>query len=213
MRLKASSKKARLGVETKPNMTYEMEGRNIMARSLSELKGTKTEKNLLEAFAGESQAHTKYQFYAKQAKKDGYVQISDLFAETSANEKVHAKQWFKFLHEGNIPTTEINLADAAAGENYEWTDMYKRMAEEAREEGFTQVAAKFELVGKIEASHEERFRKLLHNVEEGIVFTRDGDTIWQCKECGHLHIGKNPPKVCPVCAHPQEYFFPRVENY
>lgn len=184
-----------------------------MARDLSELKGTKTEKNLQEAFAGESQATNKYSYYASAAKKEGYVQIADIFMETSANEREHAKQWFKFLHDGGVPTTAVNLKDAAAGENGEWTDMYKRMAEEAKEEGFTQIAAKFELVGAIEKAHEERYLKLLANVEGGIVFSAEGDTMWQCHECGHLVIGKNPPAICPVCAHDQGYFFKRAVNY
>lgn len=185
-----------------------------MARDLKELKGTKTEKNLQDAFAGESQATNKYSYFAGKAKKDGYVQIADIFTETSLNERMHAKQWFKYLCEGgDVPSTEQNLEAAAAGENFEWTDMYKRMAEEADEEGFTQIAAKFRLVGEIERKHEERYLKLLKNIKDGIVFSRDGDTIWQCRECGHLHIGKNPPKVCPVCGHPQSYFFIRKENY
>ncbi len=184
-----------------------------MARDLKELKGTKTEKNLQDAFAGESMACAKYSYYASKAKKDGYVQMADIFTETSLNERMHAKQWFKFLHDGDVPTTEQNLKDAAEGEHYEWTDMYKRMAEEAYEEGFTQIAKKFELVGAIEAKHEERYLKLLENIEEGIVFSRDGDRVWQCKECGHLVIGKSAPKICPVCQHPQAYFFLRAENY
>lgn len=184
-----------------------------MARDLKELKGTKTEKNLQEAFAGESMATNKYSYFASAAKKEGYLQIADLFTETSLNERMHAKQWFKFLHEGDVPVTTANLKAAAEGENYEWTDMYVRMAAEAREEGFTQIAAKFDLVAAIEKSHEARYLKLLENVETGIVFSRDGDTIWQCRECGHLVVGKNPPKVCPVCAHPEGYFFIRATNY
>lgn len=180
---------------------------------MKDLKGTKTEKNLMEAFAGESQAHTKYEYYASQAKKDGYVQISEIFSETSRNEKEHAKLWFKYLHGGGVPTTTVNLADAAAGENYEWTDMYDRFAKEAREEGFIEIAAKFELVGKIEKAHEERYRKLLSNIEDAVVFSRDGDAIWQCINCGHIVIGKKAPEICPTCNHPQSYFQLKPENY
>ena len=180
---------------------------------MKELKGTKTEKNLMTAFAGESQAYTKYGYYASQAKKDGYVQISEIFAETAGNEKEHAKLWFKYLHGGSVPATTDNLADAAAGENYEWTDMYERFAKEAREEGFTEIAAKFALVGAIEKAHEERYRKLLANIEGGLVFSRDGDAIWQCINCGHIVIGKKAPEVCPTCNHPQSYFKLRRENY
>lgn len=179
---------------------------------MKELKGTKTEANLMEAFAGECQAHTKYKYYASKAKKDGYVQIGALFEETANNEKEHAKIWFKLLHDG-IPTTTDNLADAAAGENYEWTDMYDRMAKEAKEEGFTQIAALFTMVGKIEKEHEERYRKLLANIEDGLVFSKDEEMIWQCANCGHIVIGKKAPEVCPVCAHPQSYFQVRAENY
>ncbi len=184
-----------------------------MARDIKELKGTKTEKNLQEAYAGESQATNKYSYYASQARKEGYEQIGDIFMETSHNEREHAKQWFKYLHEGEIPVTTVNLTDAAAGEHYEWTDMYARMAAEAREEGFTQIAAKFEMVAAIENGHEQRYLKLLQNINEGIVFSRDGDTVWQCKECGHVVVGKNPPKVCPVCGHAQAFFAMRVINY
>lgn len=180
---------------------------------MKELKGTKTEKNLQAAFAGESQAHTKYQYYASRAKKDGYVQMADIFEETSRNEKEHAKLWFKYLHGGDIPSTEANLSDAAAGENYEWTDMYATFAKEAREEGFTEIAAKFEMVGAIEREHENRYRKLLGNIEQGIVFSRDGDCVWQCANCGHIVIGKKAPAVCPVCAHPQSFFQIKAENY
>ena len=184
-----------------------------MARDIKELKGTKTEKNLQEAFAGESMATNKYSYYASQAKKDGYVQISDIFTETSLNERQHAKQWFKYLSEGEIPITTDNLKAAAEGEHFEWTDMYKRMAAEAKEEGFTQIAKKFELVGEIERKHEERYLKLLENIKSGIVFSRDGDAIWQCRECGHIVIGKEPPKVCPVCSHPEAYFALKAQNY
>ena len=180
---------------------------------MKELKGTKTEKNLQAAFAGESQAHTKYQYYASRAKKDGYVQMADIFEETSRNEKEHAKLWFKYLHGGDIPSTEANLSDAAAGENYEWTDMYATFAKEAREEGFTEIAAKFEMVGAIEREHENRYRKLLGNIEQGIVFSREGDCVWQCANCGHIVIGKKAPAVCPVCAHPQSFFQIKAENY
>ncbi len=178
-----------------------------------ELKGSRTEANLQAAFAGESQARNKYTYYASKARKEGYVQIAEIFEETANNEKEHAKIWFKELHGGEMPDTVANLNDAAAGENYEWTDMYKGFAETAREEGFTRIAALFELVGKIEKTHEERYRKLLANVEGGLVFSRDGDMIWECGNCGHIVVGKNAPKMCPVCAHPQAYFKLRAENY
>ena len=177
------------------------------------IKGTKTEKNLMEAFAGESQARNKYSYYASQAKKDGYVQIAALFEETANNEKEHAKIWFKLLHDGKVPTTEINLADAAAGENYEWTDMYDRMAKEAAEEGFNEIAALFRGVAKIEKEHEERYRKLLANIEGGLVFSRDEEMIWQCSNCGHIVIGKKAPELCPVCKHPRDYFQIKANNY
>ena len=180
---------------------------------IMDLKGSKTERNLMEAFAGESQARNKYDYYAGQARKDGYQQIANLFEETAGNERMHAKIWFKYLMGGEIPKTEANLVDAAAGEHFEWTDMYARMAEEAREEGFIEIAKKFEMVAAIEKEHEERYKKLLENIEGGLVFSRDGDTIWKCLECGHIVIGKNPPKVCPVCAHPQSFFEVRAENY
>ena len=180
---------------------------------MANLKGTKTEANLMTAFAGESQAHTKYQYYASKAKKDGYVQIGRLFEETSNNEKEHAKIWFKLLHGEGIPSTIENLKDAADGENYEWTDMYATFAKEAREEGFDHIAFLFEEVGKIEKEHEARYRKLLANIEDGIVFSRDGDMMWQCSNCGHIVIGKQAPEVCPVCAHPQAYFELKAENY
>ena len=178
-----------------------------------ELKGTRTEANLMAAFAGESQARNKYTYYASKAKKDGYVQIASIFEETAANEKEHAKIWFKLLHGGSIPGTLDNLADAAAGENYEWTDMYARFAEEARAEGFDQIAYLFEEVGKIEKEHEERYRKLIANIEGGLVFSRDGDCIWQCGNCGHIVVGQKAPDVCPVCDHPQSYFQIKAENY
>ena len=180
---------------------------------MANLKGTKTEANLMTAFAGESQAHTKYQYYASKAKKDGYVQIGRLFEETSKNEKEHAKIWFKLLHGKGIPSTIENLKDAADGENYEWTDMYATFAKDAREEGFDDIAFLFEEVGKIEKEHEARYRKLLANIEDGIVFSRDGDMMWQCSNCGHIVIGKQAPEVCPVCAHPQAYFELKAENY
>jgi len=178
-----------------------------------ELKGSKTEQNLRTAFAGESQAHTKYLYYASKAKKDGYVQIGKIFEETAANEKEHAKIWFKYLHDGAVPSTEVNLADAAAGENYEWTDMYAGFAVTAREEGFNELATLFEKVGAIEKLHEERYRKLLNNVKEALVFSRDEDAIWECSNCGHIVIGKKAPEMCPVCKHPQSYFQLRAENY
>ena len=177
-----------------------------------DLKGTKTEKNLMAAFAGESQAYTKYTYYASKAKKDGYVQIGNLFAETAANEKEHAKIWFKLLHDG-MPATLNNLADAANGENYEWTDMYAGFAADAKAEGFDHIAFLFEEVAKIEKEHEERYRKLIENIEGGLVFSRDGDSIWKCSNCGHIVVGKNAPEVCPVCAHPQSYFELKAENY
>ena len=177
-----------------------------------ELKGSKTEKNLMAAFAGESQAHTKYQYYASKAKKDGYVQISQIFEETAHNEKEHAKIWFKLLHNG-MPDTVTNLNDAANGENYEWTDMYAQFAADAKAEGFDNIAFLFEEVGKIEKEHEERYRKLIENIEGGLVFSRDGDRIWKCENCGHIVIGPSAPEVCPVCAHPQAYFAIKAENY
>lgn len=180
---------------------------------MKELKGTKTEKNLQIAFAGESQARNKYSFYASKAKKDGYEQIAALFEETAQNEKEHAKLWFKYLHGGEIADTMTNLQDAADGENYEWTDMYATMAKEAREEGFTEIAAKFELVAAIEKHHEERYLKLLQNIKDGIVFSRDGDRIWKCRNCGHIVIGQQAPKICPTCNHPQSYFEIDAQNY
>ena len=178
---------------------------------MKELKGTKTEKNLWEAFAGESQARNKYTYFASKAKKDGYVQIAKIFEETAANEKEHAEIWFKLLN--GIGSTAENLKSAAEGENYEWTDMYDQMAKDAREEGFDHIAFLFEEVGKIEKEHEERYRKLLANVEGGLVFSRDGDMIWQCSNCGHIHVGKQAPEVCPVCVHPKAYFQIKAENY
>ena len=180
---------------------------------MPELKGTKTEANLKEAFAGESEARNKYSYYASQAKKDGYNQIAAIFEETAANEKEHAKLWFKLLHDGKVPDTLTNLNDAASGENYEWTDMYDRMAKEAEEEGFIEIAAKFRGVAAVEKEHEARYKKLIENIEGGLVFSRDGDTIWQCLNCGHIVIGKKAPELCPVCVHPQAYFQIKPENY
>ncbi len=176
------------------------------------LKGSKTEANLLAAFAGESQARNKYTYYASKAKKEGYEQIAKLFLETADNEKEHAKIWFKLLHDG-IPGTAENLADAAAGENYEWTDMYATFAKEAKEEGFDRIAWLFEAVGRIEKEHEERYRALLKNVEENKVFAKDGEMVWICSNCGHIHVGKSAPEVCPVCEHPKAYFQLVAKNY
>jgi len=178
-----------------------------------ELKGSRTEQNLQAAFAGESQARNKYTYYASKARKEGYNQIADLFEETANNEKEHAKIWFKLLHDGEVPTTSVNLLDAAEGENYEWTDMYAEFARVAKEEGFTRIAFLFEKVGEIEKHHEERYRKLLANVEGDLVFSRDGDTVWQCANCGHIVVGKKAPVKCPVCDHPQAYFQELAQNY
>ena len=178
-----------------------------------ELKGSKTEQNLMTAFAGESQARNKYTYFASKAKKEGYEQIAAIFQETADNEKEHAKMWFKLLNGGEIGTTAENLNAAADGENYEWTDMYAEFAKIAKEEGFDHIAYLFEEVGKIEKEHEERYRKLLKNVEDKLVFTKDGDSIWQCRNCGHIVIGKSAPEVCPVCNHPQSYFEIKKENY
>jgi len=178
-----------------------------------ELKGSKTEQNLLTAFAGESQARNKYTYFASKAKKDGYEQIAAIFEETANNEKEHAKMWFKELNGGDVPSTSENLLTAAEGENYEWTDMYEGFAKVAREEGFEAIARKFEAVGRIEKHHEERFRKLLSNIEDKKVFSKDGEAIWICRNCGHVVIGKEAPKVCPVCAHPQSFFEVKSENY
>ena len=178
-----------------------------------ELKGSKTEQNLMAAFAGESQARNKYTYFASKAKKDGYEQIAAIFEETANNEKEHAKMWFKELHGGEVPSTIENLEAAADGENYEWTDMYEEFAKTAEEEGFKAIAAKFRAVGAIEKHHEERYRKLLENVKENLVFSKDGDRVWICRNCGHICVGKEAPKVCPVCAHPQSYFEVKAENY
>ena len=180
---------------------------------MKDLKGTKTEKNLQEAFAGESMARNKYTYFASKAKKDGYVQIAALFEETAKNEQEHAKLWYKYLNGNKINGTAQNLKDAAEGENFEWTNMYDRMAKEAREEGFDEIADQFEGVAAIEKHHEERYLKLLKNVEEKQVFSKDGDCIWQCSNCGHIVVGKQAPEVCPVCNHPQSYFQIEAQNY
>ena len=177
-----------------------------------ELKGSQTEKNLQTAFAGESQARNKYTYFASKAKKDGYEQIAAIFEETANNEKEHAKMWFKLLN-GGIGTTEENLKAAAEGENYEWTDMYDGFAKTAREEGFDAIAKLFEGVAAIEKHHEERYRKLLKNIEDSVVFSRDGDCVWQCSNCGHIVVGQKAPELCPVCAHPKSYFELHAENY
>ena len=178
-----------------------------------ELKGSRTEANLLTAFSGESQARNKYTFYASKAKKEGYEQIAAIFEETANNEKEHAKIWFKYLHDGGIASTVENLADAAAGENYEWTEMYKEFAKVAREEGFKEIATVMDLIASVEKSHEERYRKLLSNLKEDIVFKCDEETVWVCRNCGYIHIGKSAPQVCPACKHPQAYFERKAENY
>ena len=178
-----------------------------------ELKGSKTEANLLAAFAGESQARNKYTYYASKAKKEGYEQIAAIFEETAGNEKEHAKIWFKQLHDGEVPSTIENLKDAAAGENYEWTDMYATFAKEAREEGFDKIAFLFEEVGKIEKHHEERFMKLIGNIEDDMVFKKGEEIVWICRNCGYVYVGKEAPKVCPVCAHPQSYFEKKADNF
>lgn len=178
-----------------------------------ELKGSKTEQNLMTAFAGESQARNKYTYFASKAKKEGYEQIAAIFEETANNEKEHAKMWFKELHGGEVPSTVENLEAAADGENYEWTDMYEEFAKVAEEEGFKAIAAKFRGVGAIEKEHEERYRKLLENVKGDLVFSKEGEKIWICRNCGHVCVGKKAPKVCPVCAHPQSYFEVKADNY
>ena len=186
---------------------------SLLKEFFMELKGSKTEQNLMSAFAGESQARNKYTYYASKAKKDGYEQIAEIFEESANNEKEHAKLWFKLLHNGAVPSTVENLKDAASGENYEWTDMYDGFAKTAREEGFEHIAFLFEEVGKIEKEHETRFLKLLENINEGLVFSKEGDRIWKCRNCGHIVIGKSAPEVCPVCAHPQSYFEIKNDNY
>lgn len=178
-----------------------------------EFKGSRTQANLMAAFAGESQARNKYTYYASKAKQDGYEQIAAIFTETANNEKEHAEIWFKQLHDGSIPETAENLLDAAAGENYEWTEMYKEFEQVANEEGFTQIAALFKMVGAIEKEHEERFRTLSENLEKGLVFARSGEVVWLCRNCGHLHVGKQAPQMCPVCAHPRAFFEIKAENY
>lgn len=178
-----------------------------------ELKGSRTEANLMAAFAGETQARSKYTYYAEKAREDGFMQIANIFQETADNEKEHAKLWFKILHGGEIPYTLANLEDAAAGERFEWTDMYAKFAQEAKEEGFADIAALFEGVANIEKEHEDRYRKLITNMEGGLVFSRDGDCIWQCLNCGHIVIGKKAPMVCAVCSHKQSYFQIKPENY
>jgi len=180
---------------------------------MAELKGSKTEQNLKEAFAGESQAHTKYQYYASKAEKDGFVQIGAFFRETALNEKEHAKIWFKLLHGDDVPATTVNLKDAADGENFEWTKMYAGFAKTAKEEGLDKIAALFEMVGQIEKEHEERYRKLLANIEKGVVFARESEQTWQCGNCGHIVKGKNAPEICPVCKHPRAYFQLVPANY
>ncbi len=178
-----------------------------------ELKGSQTEKNLETAFAGESQARNKYTYFASRAKKEGFEQIASIFQETADNEKEHAELWFKYLHGGSVPTTVENLKDAAEGENYEWTEMYKEFAEVARKEGFLEIAAKFELVAKIEAEHEKRYLKLLENVKEGKVFVAPDVVVWKCRNCGHIHVGKAAPEVCPTCNHAKSFFELRAQNY
>ncbi len=179
-----------------------------------ELKGSKTEQNLMTAFAGESQARNKYTYFASKAKKEGYEQIAAVFEETANNEKEHAKMWFKELNGGAVPSTIENLKAAAEGENYEWTDMYAEFAKTAKEEGFDHIAYLFEEVGKIEKEHEERYLKLLDNINNDLVFkTNDNETVWICRNCGHVYVGKEAPKVCPVCAHPQSYFERKANNY
>jgi rubrerythrin len=180
---------------------------------MATLQGSQTEKNLWAAFAGESQARNKYTYYASKAKKDGYEQIAAAFSESAENEKEHAKIWFKILHDNKIPDTVVNLKDAASGENEEWMSMYPSFAKTAEEEGFASVAALFRMVGAIEKHHEERYRKLLGNIEKSLVFSRDGDQVWVCRNCGHVHIGKAAPELCPVCSHPQAYFEVKADNY
>ena len=178
-----------------------------------ELKGSRTEANLAAAFAGESQARNKYTFFAKKAREDGYEQIADLFEETAANEKAHAELWFRLLRGGELPDTKGCLEDAAGGEHFEWEEMYRDFAEKAREEGFAQIAFLFEAVAQVEKTHEQRFRTLIDNLDKGVVFSRDGDTVWQCRVCGHIYVGKQAPEVCPICTHPQAFFQIQAQNY
>lgn len=178
-----------------------------------DFKKSKTYKNMQVAFSGEAQAHMKYMYYASRAKKDGFEQIGAIFEETAGNEKEHAKIWFKYMHDGAVPDTHDNLKDAIAGEEYEWTDMYKKFAEEAREEGFDEIAEKFEGVGAIEKEHEERYAKLLENVERDAVFKSDKVTVWKCRNCGHIYVGEEAPEICPVCSHPRAFFEIRATNY
>lgn len=178
-----------------------------------ELKGSKTEANLMAAFAGESQARNKYTFYASQAKKEGYEQIAAIFEETANNEKEHAKLWFKYLHDGSVGKTHENLLDCAAGENYEWTEMYKGFAETAEQEGFKEIAATMRMIASVEKAHEERYRKLIHNLDEDIVFKRGDEVVWICRNCGYIHIGKTAPAICPACKHPQSFFEIKASNY
>lgn len=185
----------------------------LITNTMRDLKGTKTEANLREAYAGESMARTKYQFFADKARKDGFQQIAAIFEETVRNETAHAKMWFKLLEGGDIRDTADNLNEAAYGEHEEWTDMYPRMAREAEEEGFHELAVLFRGVAAIEKTHEERYRKLLENIENGIVFSRDGDRVWVCRNCGHIHIGKDAPQICPVCKHPQAFFEIEANNF
>ena len=180
---------------------------------MKNLKGTKTEANLMAAFAGESQARNKYNYYASKAKKEGYEQIAAIFEETAGNEKEHAKMWFKLLHNGEVPDTMTNLEDAANGENYEWTEMYANFAKEAEEEGFTDVARLFKAVAAIEKEHEERYKRLLENIKQERVFKKEESVVWVCRNCGHVHVGKTAPKVCPTCNHPQSYFEMKSVNY
>ena len=178
-----------------------------------EFNGSRTQANLMAAFAGESQASIKYGYYASAAKKEGYVQIADIFTETAGNEREHAKIWFKLLHDGKVPDTITNLKDAASGENYEWTEMYKEFADVAEEEGFTQIAATMRLIAAVEKSHEERYRKLIKNLEEDVVFKAGEETVWVCRNCGYIHVGTSAPAMCPACKHPQAFFERRAENY
>ena len=202
------------GTKTEKNLMEAFAGESHKEEyTMSNIKGTKTEKNLMEAFAGESQARNKYTYFASQAKKDGYEQVAEIFLESAENEKEHAKIWYKLLHNGGVGSTVDNLQDAANGENYEWVNMYKSFAEDARNEGFDDIAALFEMVGKIEKAHEERYLKLLENIKGGKVYLKDGTVIWKCRNCGHIHIGQAAPEVCPVCKHPRAFFEVKSENY